>query len=465
MLVLEKLAKTKVRCRRCKQPLLKGQRYILQDYLDGEYSDYARNCWYHPLCIVDVSIIEANDWIKAERSDFEDKKAVTELVKQRMAAIAKLRARKTAKGKSSSAEPIEVELARDPLGRPRVHLFFAGSLASEAASDFDSSLQDLLPDNTIASPLREYVLDHFAGSPPVLEDPSQPLVGAVFAHYSDVKLVRGQREKVAIWKAMNLPTPALWLHQRRPEKDERRDQTILELRLMLDAAGYVGDDARVVTTQLFSASDMQAVALRLDEAFAQHGAIPAMDESKSTAVEHLKTLTQARNTDAYVSALELAIRSVRKATTDERNELSRAAATCLTYISARGLALQLLKGARGEPQIVPVRDALKAIVRTATKGRMYSKEFVDAAELLATWNDPERFAILWSAYTEPKLTPTRRAQLQPYLSRADSAEFASVIEAWLVGLKPKDPRKISGQKLLRAVQARAHKLAVSAHTA
>lgn len=456
MLIADRVTRPKLRCRRCQQPLLKGDICLHQDYLEGV--EFPVPYWYHPMCMVDVSAWEVSDFLKRDRVEFPRRKEIAELVKKRMAAITALNSRK------SPASKIDIEPARDPFGRPRVRVFFGGSLASGEASVLDSAFSLIAMDYTICSPLREYVLNPFAGGRGQQQaDPSQPTVGAIFAHYSDVKVVRGQKEKVAQWKAMGLPTPLLWVHQRTPARPEVRDATVLALRSMLDSVGYVGDEALVLVTELMTEADLALVGLKLDEAL-QEGSSPKSVQ-KASKSEHLESIVRAGNTDAYVSALELAVQSIRTLSDAEKEALSVSASKCLTFAPARLPALRLLTQLKASPQKDAVRTVMTELLNEKSAGRQYPKEFILAAQLLEHWGDEFRFNPLWTAYSNPSLNPTRRAQIQPFLSKHVNKDFADTVQGWLDKLKAKDPRRAPTTKLLRSLNAKLQRLAVSAQTA
>jgi hypothetical protein len=465
MLTIRKLDRPKTHCRRCKVALLRGELYANQDYFDGEDPEWAVPDWYHPMCAVDVYPEQMHDCLKREKTEFTDRKAVAELAQKRAAAIAKAEAMRSSRTAKNPATVIEIEQARDPFGRPRCSVYFAGSLASDNVSSLDGGFSLFSSDYTICSPLREYVLKPQSGALSLLGiDPSQPIVGAVFAHYADVRIMGSQRDKVVQWKAMNVPTPVLWVHQRKSMSPAALDACVLALRAMLETTGYNGDDALVVHTKKETTAEMALVALKLDEALS--GAKVQTEKAlEGTAVEHLESLLKRRNTDAYLPALEMIASHLTGIIKEDRERCASAVAQCLSHAPARGRALMLLKRLKCAPRLPEVREALSTILESATTGRQYAKEFDLAVALLTNWRDQDRFAILWRAYQQPKLTPTRRAQLQPHLAKCASAALAADIERWVGLLRAKDPRRPLGEKLQQSVSKKAHKLAVSAHTA
>jgi hypothetical protein len=98
------------------------------------------------------------------------------------------------------------EIALDRKGRPRVEVLF--SVVGAERMNSDDRAGELMPDRTFASSLREYVLLESSKRGP-LRLPWQPLIGALFIVFSEVKVTRRVLERLVQWNAFALPTPAL----------------------------------------------------------------------------------------------------------------------------------------------------------------------------------------------------------------------------------------------------------------
>jgi hypothetical protein len=213
-----------------------------------------RTSWFHLACAVDVFPEEtaralAPDPIRWTRTD--DETRALALATARSSAIA-------------ASPPTPVEPARDPLGRPRVTVKMAGS-ATTAESIAWMQLEVLAHDYAHSSPKREYVFEavRSAFSVTTVRDPSRPIIAAVIAATVDKATAKSQRDKFAAMYSLGVATPVLWIIG--PATVEQRDARVIELRALLEVAGFAADLAPVVTTDRVDLAALDQLVLALDE--------------------------------------------------------------------------------------------------------------------------------------------------------------------------------------------------------
>ncbi len=340
-----------LRCFRCDQPLIQGERYIaawpittgskspaVRPWLD----DGRRRAWYHFDCALDVSHKEITYFLSRAPKD-DELDALRERARLRTKAInATKRARKGAVFKLQSVDAVEA--SRDPVGRPRVTIAYFGSLASAPDSQA-TPLHDFTRDDTIRTARREYVFEVFSGDDTVhlACDPSRPLVGAVFAVYAHTKVVKVQRDKLALLRAFGVRTPVLWLVGPELESEAFRDAKVLELREALDAAGFAGDDAAVVCAPRGSVETIEALGRALDDLEARDAAPLRLTDRLERSIAALESAVSQR----AEHQLEMLIDALRVARwTDDalRARAVSAVTGCLAFASARDNALRTLIG-------------------------------------------------------------------------------------------------------------------------
>jgi hypothetical protein len=241
------------RCGRCREPLAVGTVIVQNDV--GRDDPEKPQLRFHPRCAVDVSPYYARFSLEYTTLEFDGRAALLELANARWNAIEAAR-------KKGSPRPV-IEPATDPWGRPRVTVLIAGSAMDQRAWGRFGARVSLA---TWRSTVREYVFA-WSGQRVPFEDPSQPVVAAVYAANVSVKLVRSQREKIEQWKALALPTPVLWLfgEDATPEREAY-------LRAQIDLAGYVGDACAIVRAPLedpYGERSMDTLVAALDEASAR----------------------------------------------------------------------------------------------------------------------------------------------------------------------------------------------------
>jgi hypothetical protein len=153
---------------------------------------------FHPRCAVDVSAYYARLALRHPELDFDERTSLLALADARWEAI------EAARGKGAPWPAIE--RATDPWGRPRVTILVAGSAMGDREWGRFSKALPLL---TWRSERREYVFDRVVKKLLVL-DPSQPVVGGVFAAKAGGRVVRSHSDHLATWRALGLPAPLVW---------------------------------------------------------------------------------------------------------------------------------------------------------------------------------------------------------------------------------------------------------------
>lgn len=245
---------------------------------------------YHPMCGVDVDLASAYALLERDATEFGDRAAVERVVEERMRAAMALAAKTrgdAAEGERASAGVESVEPARDPRGRPRVRVLVAGSAVARGAR-LDALVRSLAFSGAWTSPTREYCLllpdngadGAVAGARSRLDDdPSQPVVGAVFAVLEGVTVLPSERASVLEWNARGLPTPVLWIASRRRRRPHARlaatrDNEVTRYRKVLDDCGFSGDEAQVVRCDDEDAASLDALVAALDESIENVGRGP-----------------------------------------------------------------------------------------------------------------------------------------------------------------------------------------------
>jgi hypothetical protein len=461
-------------CRRCKLPIapdslaLGGFTYL---ELPPE-----REIIYHPACAIDVSPEGALSALRERSAPTERYDALYQLALTRVVAKTKLlESRREAKRRGTEAKIPTIEPARDPRGRPRVRLYWAGSLSNENGP-IAEQLALLAPDNTFASSLREYVLLHFVKvtKKSLDDDPSQPLVGALFGTLASVRLGAAQKDKLTVFRAEGLPTPLLWI------VDFSHDQSlvdarVVELRAALDAVGYVGDEASVVVTHSIDTNALETVFRAMDECLGAHEGRDSAADPALRAADRLAQSIEQNETETYAATLEIASRSLRGTHASVKARLAQMAVKCLTHPPARSNALGLLMQLKQlsvslrKELIVPIEALVVAMLRDTSGTRSYPNELSQAMFVLQVWDHDGRFALLVPAYTAPKLNALRRKILDTLLRECDQTAVLDQLRAWAATLSDSDAvRRTSALALCEAMAVRcdeADKLRAAARAA
>ncbi len=426
-------------CLRCEEPVARGAlAFVTSDvgFVPGDGSVV-----FHPRCAIDVDAVRAFEALRGYRAGVDDDEAIRKLAAQRAKAIDALaKARAAAKKKGKPAVIPAIEPARDPQGRPRVRLYWAGNLASSSGA-ISELFARLAPNSTLRSPLREFVLRTFVKVTrrSLDDDPSQPLIGALFGTLATVKLVGVQRDKLAAWRAEGVPTPVLWV------LDLMRDPSIvdarvLEFRKALDEIGYVGDEAAVVVTHGMDSDAIRAVASALDEAFADGTRKAATTDPGMRAAARLREVLASGDRESLSATLDIALKSLRGTHDKHRAQLSDDAASCLTIPEARGAALRLLQGLPRFEQLAAVRALAAQLLAEGAPKRPLHADFATAWELLAQYDDRQRWALLLAPFTADDLGERRRAAIAERLGDCEDPAVLEQLRAW------SDRQKLSGAR-------------------
>lgn len=299
--------------------------------------DVTKSVGYHTDCAIDVDALGASIAFNAVGDELP-------AVLAPAAALAAIRAEAIeAFEQNPNAPPPAVAPARDRLGRPRVRLRFAGSLSggSKHASEFDRHC----PDWTFASSLREYVLvPHATSSGARRNDPSQPVVGAVFGTTSTVKIVGKQRDKVHEWRSEGLPVPVLWVVDEQRLGATAIDEKVLALRAMLASAGYEADEAPVVSCKAINEASFASLGRALD-AHTSTKDVRRQSLAQSPvdrAANLLETAIDEERVEAWPAALARAEALMGSATAEQRSRLVSLAIRCVTDPASHSAILAVI---------------------------------------------------------------------------------------------------------------------------
>ncbi|MDP3279136.1 MAG: hypothetical protein Q8Q09_28350 [Deltaproteobacteria bacterium] len=330
-------APKKTPCRRCREPIAK-EAWMTSAWIYADTNGNTKTVYYHPRCAVDVDARALHgEFIKYEKGEFaEHLDAVEQFAAARAAAF-------EAYALDPRSPRARIEPATDPRGRPRVRVRFGGSMSG--GSKFMEVFEKHCPDWTFASSLREYVLaPHAVSSGVSSDDPSQPVVGAVFGTPCSVKLVGSQREKVQNWRTEGLRVPVLWIYDDEKRGQATIDGKVLELRAMLEAAGYEADEAPVVVSRIIDAAAFAALARALDEHMPASDTRAALIERSPVdrATELLEAAIEEDRAEAWPAAIERCARALLDASEAQRERLVVLARGCVDDNDCKRPLLQLV---------------------------------------------------------------------------------------------------------------------------
>jgi hypothetical protein len=451
---LERLSTSRpVRCFRCDEALFRGERYVrggsnltaddckaLEPWLGA----WGRNGWYHLHCALDVDLGELAYMLRSAPAD-EELDALRERVRARTKAInASKRARKGVSFKSTSVDAVDATC--DPSGRPRVTIAYFGSMAS-AGDSRSAPLRDFARDDVVRTARREYVFELFSGDDTVnlAVDPSRPLAGAVFATFAHTRLVKQQRDKLALLRAFGVRAPVLWLFGPELSDPATRDAKVLELREALERAGFNGDDAVAVCSAENSAAALDELGRALDDLENERAAPLRLEDRFERAIASIESAIK-EGADHSLGALIEAIPTARS--TDPALDARAIAALvgCLSLGAARGPALlRMRRWSLSEPR-GPLLDALRAIL--AIPGRALSAEVDDVFALLGAKLDRAVWAVLSEAITlDANKSAQRFDALHAKLLACDEAAIGERIRRWSEALPKSDKRKPGAEAL------------------
>ncbi len=398
--------------------------------------------WLHARCSLDVNLDETQRLLSSRRAnsiDLEDKPALRALAKARVAAIRELgAARRNAQIHGTAVVAPTIEPARDPSGRPRVTVAFIGSLANAGSVGYGNTLNALTLSNAFTSPRHEYVLETYTGADPltIAENPAVPLVASVFGALADVRLVKAQRDKLAVLRAIGAPTPLLWIVGVRPNDRATLDKKVLELRKALDDAGFAGDSALVLSSERLDQASLSALGVALDESLATV-ARPSLTDAThiERALSSLEAALNEGEIDQLAPALKVILEPTRTIAPSLRARLAAAAVRCLAHEPAWPGALMAI--AHEEVTVDP--EVVLAFVRARleSKGRTYGDELQTAVGILVTRfkRDAEVYSLLVDHFVRADLPARRRQLLVWRLALCAEPQCAERVRAFGEGLE------------------------------
>ncbi len=461
---------SRAKCRRCRKTIEKGEgRATSYEPSPFTGADEVRS-YLHALCAVDVDAAGVAKVLARSSSAFAGRAAVEALVAARTKAIEAA----NDPAASGPSDALAVAPAADPTGRPRVRVFLAGSafsLGNGPAFEFDLVAKL----RTWRSPLREYqFVVQYTGEPDPPEDPSQPVIGAVFAPFADGKAMSNQRHKVSGWRARSLPTPILWIFARGaavlPTDDE-----VLRWREFLESAGYSGDESSVCLARKVDAAALDALVAALDESI---GAVAAPTEvavatDAALATQIAALIAQGRAeaaNDALLTALAV-LRSSKKTgvvpeyqrshvggitrvTPEGRAALSEVAVAALSLDECLDSALSVLESGPAIDASAAIRAAIERFV--SDPKRKLTKSFDRLIECAKKRAVPERAAPFMAALEASK-TPARARSLAEAIVAAGATPIDARFVEWVDALEPNDKRRAELSATRAAVRRRAAK--------
>lgn len=445
------------RCRRCREPIEVGPWYARAwVYTDPSVGD-PEECGYHIECAIDVDALAMNRALNEREGVPEELEAHRVFAQRRATAIDALAA---AHERGERPPTSALEPARDRKGRPRVRVRFGGSLSS--GNTLRYGFLEHMPDWTLCSSTREYVL---AGSAVTAmnprDDPSQPVVAALFATPLKTRIMAAQKEKLLAWRTEGLSTPVLWVVTVEPASRAAIDAKFLELRALLASVGYEADEAITVCTETVDASAAQAVASALDEHLGRGEARGSAESETPTrrAITLLREAIESERVEAWPSCLERAQRALETASIEERAQIAALAAQCASDEGAHGAITAI--AARAPAMTDPLHDAMAAVLRSALaamKSRVPDAVYAACAVLERPIDDARRrgewVALIEDTLLAEKGVTARAEALATLIERVGDRASADRLRARLGPLRA-GPRRALIERVIAAVEPRA----------
>lgn len=449
-------------CRRCREVMHVGE-WLCRSwiYIDPS-TEETKTIYYHPACAVDVDAKNAAmafapprasseaDWRTATPLEKKALAAVEALAERRAAAIDRLASDREKLLEGDTVEPWTIEPATDRAGRPRVRVRFGGNASSGNA--YTPVFERCVPDWTLCSPKREYVLAPAAASiQNNLDDPSQPVVAALFGTRISVKIVGSQRDKVRAWRTEGLPTPLLWVIGSDPKDRKATDKKVLELREMLASTGYEADEAIAICTEDVDEAAFAALAAALDELLDRGARVE--DTSNVSPVDRaiglLGRAIEEERAEAWSTALHNARETLELATPEQTAKIASLAAKCASNAECHS-EIELIVCAIKE-STRETHDATVRLVAATLGDRTIKKLPARFSDVCATLERPLRdegakvdlawLTLLEDALVAEKSATQRGEQLATILVRAGDAGCAARLHERAATAKPAAKRE------------------------
>jgi hypothetical protein len=384
---------------------------------------------YHPMCAVDVDLASAYELIERDPTEFADRASVSSVVVVRMRAAIALAAQARGGAPVDRAALEAVEPARDARGRPRVRVLFAGSAVARGAR-LASLVRSLAFIGSWTSPIREYCMvlpDNEGGEPvarrPGDDDPSQPVVGAVFAVLDGVTVLPSERASLLEWNSRSLPTPVLWIASRRRTRVHvraavARDDEVLRYRRVLDDCGFSGDEALVVRHADDQASALDSLVAALDESIDRVGA-PTIDARSpiERMAEQIHSLLDLERDVGLRQVLSRAKMLVASASEGDQAALCEAASRALFSGAGFRLSFDILREAT---RCDPSDTMLRWLGESLADGRPFD-DYVDDAIRLVRERSPASLLATLESLREREEDTTRLLWLEREIARTQTS--------------------------------------------
>lgn len=404
--------------------------------------------WHHPACALDVDLHGTVEALQKHKRNDDVLEAVYRLGLQRRRVANAIRSAREGQRTLRDELVERVEPARDRLGRPRVSVLIMGSGTTPTSWAW-GAFEAITHDRSIASPLREYAFHTIgATADDVATDPSQPIVATVFLCIASVKVVKAQRDKLSMLRALDAPTPTLWIVGPETRDPSAIDAKVLAMRQDLERLGYRADEAKVFTSLAVDEASIRALVATLDDAPVERGASAAHRRpTLLNALDALDAAVRDGATEQYGSLVarldqELRAQSSAKILANESGAMARlidAAEACLREPGARWSALLVLSRARGVSKTRAVLECMRAM--NDEPGRALSKDFERAFALLTEWKIDARFDAVLEALAHPNCKKLRRDALIALLNGCSRRAVADRLRSEAVTMKDKDARK------------------------
>ena len=325
---------------------------------------------YHPECMIDVRAETALAVLTASPLAFADRASVLERANARVLNIRA--ATMGPKARAKLGELPAVGFARDGLGRPRVRVLLIGNAAridpvvavdALSGSRVSPSLAELIHDQTVPSPRREYVFVAQGNSPNIRIDPSQPILGGVLMMHASSKPAPVHKSRIADWLALSLPAPLLVVLG---DDAGARDAYVSTLREFVDRAGARGDECPVVSVAQYDRAMWEQIVAALDEHLEEASDAVAGEASVRLAAQLAKAVDEGV-IERTELALKRALKVSKSARVAERKVIAAAATRCLTDEPLRRLAIAVLDLAEVPRDGAAIVSVLRAMLAAGTR--------------------------------------------------------------------------------------------------
>ncbi len=457
-------------CRRCGEDIASGDAAVHRFTL---IATEIPRMFYHPRCLLDVdadtlvfsldpsaagetddeiaAIVGPSRVIVGKSVNVEGREALYAAAKARVQQLEKIRresvkrrSRKVVEGGKKVRR--KDEIAVDRKGRPRVGVLFA--FVGRDGFGGEEGEEQVLPDKTLRSSLREYVLIE-SGKYAPLEIPWQPNIGALMIVRAGARVTHHALQRLLTWASYDLPAPVLWIVG--PDAAER-DASEQKLRALIDEAGMVGDEARVVCTDRFDDGGVVALGLALDEALSIEAPDAVSVDPREKLVAMLESTVREKRTGGYARALALVSNRLRGMTPEMKARAADCAIACMRHKHAFSSGFALLAAQphrRGQPEL---RALLGDILRGS---RVVTKDASSLWGLLCEWEDAGRYEAVLEVVLGESKASARSLPLLGWLESCSDRSIGERLAAFGAKLSETDTRRARALEIADKIVSRA----------